>query len=569
MSNLPKGGIFFFETTKPEDVFTPEDFNDEHKMIAESMDHFMAESVYPNLAELDETKNSEILKKMIKEAGDLGFLGMDIPERFGGTEVDEISTTIIAEKVGPAGSFSLGHGGQTGIGNLPIVYFGNEAQKAKYLPGIASGEKFSAYALTEPGAGSDALGAQTKAVLSEDGKYYILNGSKTFITNAGFADTFIVFAKINGEQFSGFVVESNSEGVTTGADEHKMGMKGSSTRTIFFDNVKVPVENLLFEPGKGAAIAFGILNIGRHKVSANSMGAAKLALGESAAYANERKQFGVPIASFGAIREKLADACALAFAAESAVYRLAGLIDGKLSILDRKAADYYAIYQKGIEEFASECALVKVFCSEAAARVISEMLQVHGGYGYIAGHAVEQLYRDERVQRIYEGTNEINRILAATRLLRLEGTEPAPTTGSGFWAAPRQLLRGMKECCLLMAEAAKRRFGEETGKEQEILLALADMACQIFALESAVLRAEKACQKASATKAERYQAVTKLCVFAGRQRFIAAAERGATFLGNQKLLPLIAAKTPLAMDDLLAAKRLLAEATLQAEKYIF
>lgn len=503
MSNLPKGGIFFFETTKPEDVFTPEDFNDEHKMIAESMDHFMTESVYPNLAELDETKNSEIMKKMISEAGELGFLGMDIPERFGGTEVDEISTTIIAEKVGPSGSFSLGHGGQTGIGNLPIVYFGNEAQKAKYLPGIASGKKFSCYALTEPNAGSDALGAQTKAVLSEDGKYYILNGSKTFITNSGFADTFIVFAKINGELFSGFVVEAGSEGLTTGADEHKMGMKGSSTRTIFFDNVKVPVENLLFEPGKGAAIAFGILNIGRHKVAANSMGSAKLALDESASYANERKQFKVPIASFGMVREKLAEMAVRTYAAESLIYRTGGLLMNILHGVDKGAASAGQEIVKAVEEYAIECSLEKVFCTEQEAFVVDEGVQIHGGYGYIAEYTVERLYRDARIRRIFEGTNEINRTVVVSMLTRRAAKGGLPLADASKAArekaagvvAVRATLEDMvmmvKDVLHYTCSLAMDKYADKLMKQQEILGRLADLAIYVYACETALARARK------------------------------------------------------------------------------
>ncbi|MDR3089123.1 MAG: acyl-CoA dehydrogenase family protein [Desulfobulbaceae bacterium] len=503
MSNLPKGGIFFFENTKPEDVFTPEDFNDEHKMIAESMEHFMAETVFPNLSELDETKNSEILKKMIREAGELGFLGMDIPERFGGTEVDEISTTIIAEKVGAAGSFSLGHGGQTGIGNLPIVYFGNEAQKAKYLPGIASGEKFSAYALTEPGAGSDALGAQTKAILSEDGKYYILNGSKTFITNAGFADTFIVFAKIDGAQFSGFVVEAKSEGLTTGADEHKMGMKGSSTRTIFFDNVKVPVENLLFAPGKGAAIAFGILNIGRHKVSANSMGASKLALSESASYANERKQFKTPIANFGMIKEKLAEMAVRTYAAESLIYRTGGLLMNILHGVDKGAAESGPAIVAAVEEYAIECSLEKVFCTEQEAFVTDEGVQIHGGYGYIAEYTVERLYRDARIRRIFEGTNEINRTVIASMLARRAAKGDLPLVDAAkavqkkaaAAAAVRAGLEDMvamaKEVFLYIRGAASDTYADKLMGQQEIVGRLADLAIYAYACETALVRARK------------------------------------------------------------------------------
>jgi len=583
MSNLPKGGIFFFETTKLEDVFTPEDFNDEHKMIAESMDHFMAESVYPNLAELDETKNNEIMKKMISEAGELGFLGMDIPERFGGTEVDEISTTIIAEKVGPSGSFSLGHGGQTGIGNLPIVYFGNEAQKAKYLPGIASGKKFSCYALTEPNAGSDALGAQTKAVLSEDGKYYILNGSKTFITNSGFADTFIVFAKINGEQFSGFVVEAGSEGLTTGADEHKMGMKGSSTRTVFFDNVKVPAENLLFEPGKGAAIAFGILNIGRHKVAANSMGTAKMALAESASYANERKQFKVPIASFGMIREKLAEMAARTYAAESLIYRTGGLLMNILHGVDKGAASAGQEIVRAVEEYAIECSLEKVFCTEQEAFATDEGVQIHGGYGYIAEYTIERLYRDARIRRIFEGTNEINRTVIVSMLTRraakgglplAEAVNAVQRKAAGT-VAVRTTLEDMvmlaKDVLLYTCGLAMDKFADKLMRQQEIVGRLADLAIYAYACETALARARKyEAQKGASAKHMMNMATAFLYTSAEKLKTIAKESFWALAAGGElttKLTELdkLTQYTPV---NLIALRGEIADKISEAGKYV-
>ena len=298
------------------------------------------------MEEID-AKKEGLMRELLVEAGKFGLLGADIPEQYDGTETDEICTTIIAEKVGATGSFAIAHGGHTGIGNLPIVYFGNEAQKAAYLPSIVTADKVSAYALTEPGSGSDALSATSKAVLSSDGKHYILNGSKTFISNAGMADLFIVYAKIDGDKFSAFIVDGHSEGLTTGAEEHKMGLKGSSTRSVFFDNVNVPVENLLYEVGKGHVVAFNILNIGRHKIAANAVGAAKLALDESARYANERKQFKVPIAQFGLIKEKLAEMAIRIFAAESAVYRTGGLLNNMMQSLDRSGSGWRTDYCQG------------------------------------------------------------------------------------------------------------------------------------------------------------------------------------------------------------------------------
>jgi len=410
------------------------------------------------------------------------------------------------------------------------------------------------------------------ATLTEDGKHYLLTGTKQFITNAGFADMFTVFARVDKKHFTAFLVERNTPGLSLGPKEKKIGLHGSSTCQVILDAARVPKENLLGEIGKGHKVAFNVLNVGRFKLGAICVGQTKFALAEGSRYANERKQFGTPIGSFGAIREKLADATALAFAAESAVYRLAGLLDGKLSALDRKSADYYALYQKGIEEFAAECALIKVFCSETGAQVISDMLQIHGGYGYIAGHAIEQLYRDERINRIFEGTSEMNRLLVARRLLRDVAPLAPAAVGiwEGSWAGQRQLLAGMKECYQLLSGRARQRCGDQLSQEQEILLAFADMAIQVFALESAMLRAAKACRGgASAIKREQFQAVALLCAFAGRQRFLAAAERCASFMASEDLLAAITVKTSLAADGLLAAKRLLAEATLQTKKYIF
>ena len=351
MSNLPKGGSYLLGTADPKTIFSPEDFTDEHRMIAETVSRFLDDKIFPRMEELDGKKDG-LMRELLVEAGELGLLGADIPEEHGGTEIDEISSTIIAEKLGATGSFAVGHGGHTGIGNLPIVFFGNEDQKSRYLPAIATAEKVSSYALTEPDSGSDALSVKTKAVLSPDGKHYILNGGKTFISNGGIADMFIVYAKIDGEKFSAFIVDAEDDGLTTGAEEKKMGLKGSSTCSIYFDDVKVPVENLLFEAGKGHVVAFNILNIGRHKAAANAVGAAKYALDLCASYANERKQFKVPIAQFGMIKEKLAEMAIRIYAAESTVYRTGGLLSEIIDSLDRSGLDGGKIAAQGIEEYA-------------------------------------------------------------------------------------------------------------------------------------------------------------------------------------------------------------------------
>ena len=531
MSDLAKGGIFFFETTKPEDVFTVEDFSDEHKMIADSIEQFMVESVYPDFAELEATHNGEIMKKMIAVAGEAGFLGMNIPERFGGTEVDEICTTIIIEKIGAAGSFLLGHGGQTGIGSMPIVFFGNEAQKAKYLPNIANGTKISCYALTEPNAGTDALGAQTKAVLSEDGKYYILNGSKTFISNAGIGHTFIVFAKINGELFTGFIVEAGSEGLTTGADEQKMGMRGSSTRTVFFDNVKVPVENLLFEPGKGVAVALGTLNLGRHKLAASALGVSKVALAESASYANERKQFKVPIVSFGMIREKLAEMAVRTYAAESMIYRTGGLLMNILGGVDKGATSAGQEIINAVEEYAIECSLEKVFCSEQEAFVVDEAVQIHGGYGYIAEYTVERLYRDARIHRIFEGTNEINRTVIVNMLTRRAAKGGLPLADAAKAAqkkaaGPTAVRATLEDMVMMAKEVVLYTFGmaidkyadKQLAKQQELAARLADLSMYAYACDSALARARKYEAKKGATAAQHIMNMTTAFIYSAAEK---------------------------------------------------
>jgi len=582
MNTRPKGGCFLFETTAPQDIFTPENFDDEHRLIAETISHFLAENVFSRMEEID-AKKEGLMRELLVEAGKIGLLGADIPERYNGTETDEICTTIIAEKVGATGSFAIAHGGHTGIGNLPIVYFGNEAQKAAYLPSIASAEKISAYALTEPDSGSDALSAKTKAVLSSDGRHYVLNGSKTFISNAGMADIFIVYAKIDGEKFSAFIVDGNSEGLTTGAEEHKMGLKGSSTRSVFFDNVKVPVENLLYEIGKGHVVAFNILNIGRHKIAANAVGAAKLALDESARYANERKQFKVPIARFGLIKEKLAEMAIRIFAAESSVYRTGGLLNDMMLNLDRSGPDGGRMTARGIEEYALECSMEKVFASEAEAFVVDEGVQIHGGYGYIAEYPIERLYRDARVRRIFEGTNEINRNLIATTLLRRAANGTIPLRDAVGQVRSRlaagypvrqdagALVQAAKDVFLFILGGASDRFGDELLKQQEILGRLADMAIFAYAMESAWCRAQKtailgqsgAKHKVNLANAFVYTTVEKVNLAA--REVLANLAAGAELVKMQANLAMLLQYTPV---DTIALRREIAGEISEAGKYV-
>jgi len=503
MSDLPKGGSFIFGQTDFQTVFTPEDFTDEHKMIFRTAAGFVTDEVLPRMEEL-ESKKEGLIRELLESCGELGLLGTDVPEEYDGMDMDKISSTIIAECMGRGGSFAMTQGGQTGIGSMPIVFFGNHEQKKRYLPGIVSAEKIGAYALTEPEAGSDAMAIKTKAVLSPDGKHYILNGTKQFITNAGMADVFIVYAKIDGDKFTTFIVDGDSPGLSTGPEEKKMGIKGSSTRTLILEDVKVPVENLLFEIGRGHVVAFNILNLGRYKLAANSLGHAKYALELSATYANDRKQFKTPIANFGLIREKLAEMAIKIYVTESMVYRTGGLLEDMLHSLDTSGEDGGRVAAKGIEEYALECSINKIFATEAVAYCVDEGVQIHGGYGFSSEYAIERLYRDARVYRIFEGTNEINRTLIPIIILRKAAKGDLPLQeaieklrGKLAGGVPARegeadLVQAAKDIFLLALDAGLRKYGEGLQKEQEILGRLADLATWAFGMESAWLRADKA-----------------------------------------------------------------------------
>ena len=506
MGELPKGGSFLLSQTDPGEVFTPEDFTQEHHMIFKMVTGFVEDNVLAHIEDLEAQKEG-LIRQLLQAAGELGLLGADIPEEYDGFELDKISSTLIAEGMGRAGSFAMTHGGQTGIGSLPIVLFGTPEQKRKYLPGIVTGAKIGAYALTEPGSGSDALAAKTKAVLSPDGKDYILNGTKQFITNAGMADVFIVYAKVDGDKFSAFIVDSGIEGLSTGAEEKKMGIKGSSTRTLILEDVKVPAENLLFEVGRGHVVAFNILNMGRYKLAANALGNAKFALELAAGYANERQQFKTPIAHFGMIKEKLAEMALRIYAAESMVYRTGGLLDDMLQSLNTTGVQVGQTVAKGIEEYAVECSINKVMATEMQGYVVDEAVQIHGGYGFISEYPVERLYRDARIYRIFEGTNEINRTLIPTTLIRrakkgdlalqegmvkvevqLKGTVPVR-------AGAAELVEAAKDLFLFTLGSGLKILGDSLLMQQEILGRLADLAIGAFAMESAWLRAQKALER--------------------------------------------------------------------------
>jgi alkylation response protein AidB-like acyl-CoA dehydrogenase len=588
---IVKGGEFLIVESLCEDVFTPEDFSDEQRQMGETTAQFVENEIQPHIEEIDQ-QNFEIVIEGMKKCGELGLLMMDAPEEDGGLELDKASSMLVSEKISHGGSFSVTYAAHTGIGTLPLIYYGTKEQKEKYLDKIISGEWCAAYCLTEPGSGSDALGALATATLSEDGSEYILNGTKQYITNGGFAELFTVFAKIDKEHFTAFLVEKSFPGLIVGAEEKKLGIKGSSTTQIILDNCRVPVGNLLGEKGKGHKIAFNVLNIGRFKLGAGVCGASKMAMVVGIKYANERKQFNTPIAKFGAISEKIADLTAKIYASESLVYRLAGLLDDNLATIEKGVDNYYELYLKAIEEYAPECGIAKVFCSEVLAQTVDEVLQIHGGYGYVSDYPAERFYRDERINRIFEGTNEINRLLIPGMILRksMKGELPLQAEAmkafeslmtpsfeeldeSVAYAREKDLLKNLKTLFLILAGAGVQKFMDKIATEQEILMAAADIAIQIFALESVVLRAEKSYPKISEAKQQLLDAVVKVCAFDASEAVGSAARKGAFYVEEGDTLTMILSGVRrFAKYDatgLLAAKRALAAAACEQEKYLF
>ncbi|MES0351056.1 MAG: acyl-CoA dehydrogenase family protein, partial [Desulfobacteria bacterium] len=514
------GGEFLITDASPEQVFTPEDFTEEHRMIYETTKDFVNRETLPNQDKIEE-KDKDVVLSILAKAGELGLIATDIPEQYGGLGLDKVSTTVVTEATGTTGSFTAIYGAHTGIGTLPIVYFGNEDQKKKYLPKLASGEWCGAYCLTEADAGSDALNARTKAVLSEDGKYYILNGTKMFVTNGGWASSFIVYAKVDGEHFTGFIVERDFPGVSTGAEEKKMGMDGSSTRPLILEDAKVPVENVLFEIGKGHKIAFNVLNIGRWKLGAATVGGCKGCVIGAVKYANNRIQFNVPISSFGMIKTKLANMAIRTFISESMMYRLAGVFDDKLATLDEEAKKSGAENAKAIGEYAPECSITKVYGSESLDYCVDEYVQTLGGYGYCADYPAERYYRDSRINRIWEGTNEINRLLVPGTMMRraLKGRLalfPAAQAIAGELmtysplsvqlpetplALQEHMVKMSKKIALMVAGVAAQKFQQKLVREQEVMANIADIVIEVFAMESGLLRAMKTISKQGEEKA--------------------------------------------------------------------
>ncbi|KEQ27033.1 acyl-CoA dehydrogenase family protein [Paenibacillus tyrfis] len=583
------GGSFIIEDIDFTRVVTPEDFTEEHRMIAKTTEDFVAGDIAPHDEEIEKL-DYELSVKMLRKAGELGLLGAEVPEAYGGLGLDKVSSTLINERLTKASAFALTVGAHVGIGTLPIVYFGTEAQKKKYLPLLATGQKVAAYCLTEPSSGSDALGAKATAVLSEDGTHYILNGTKQFITNAGFADVFIVYAKVNGTDFSTFIVERTMEGVSIGPEEKKMGIKGSSTCPLILEDVKVPVENLLWEVGKGHLIAFNILNIGRFKLAAGCVGAAKDAIELSAKYANERTQFGRKISSFPLIGAKLADMNIRTYVLESMVYRTAGLFDEGLNEVDHGSANVGQQSAKAIAEYALECSINKVFGSETLDFVADEGVQIHGGYGFTQEYRIERIYRDSRINRIFEGTNEINRLLIPGTLIKraMKGELPLMQKAMGLQSellslVPGQTFEGTleqenhllamaKKIFLMVGAQAVQKYQTKLDQEQEILSHLADIMISVFGMESALLRAKKQIAAGGEGKALNATDMTTVFIHESFARIeewakeaLAAMESGDMLRTQLSVLKKLTRKTPI---NAIEIKREIASRVIEAEKYV-
>jgi len=587
---LNRGGAFLITSCRPEDVFTPADFSDDQRLIGQTAEEFVQKEVMPAVPELEAHKDEHLMAQMLKKAGEIGLLGGGIPEAYGGSGLDKISAAILAEKLAGYGSFAVSHGGHSGIGTVPIVYFGTEEQKKKYLPKIATGELLSCYCLSEPQAGSDSMASRTRAVLSPDGKNYILNGQKMWITNGGFADVYVVFAKIDGEKFSCFIVERGTPGFTAGAEEKKMGIKVSSTTPIFFENSPVPKENLLHEAGRGHVVAFNTLNAGRFSLGAYCIGGAKKILEASSKYSKERTAFGKRLCDFGLIKAKLGEMAIQIYAIESEVYRTAGIIEAAVSSPDA-GNDKTKQAMQVLEEYAIESSISKVAGSEMVDYVVDEGVQIFGGYGFHEDYPVARAYRDSRVNRIFEGTNEINRMLIIQMLMKraLGGVLPlipaamklgeevlagpsfeeAPT---GPFAEEEKSLEQAKKIFLLASGTAMQKFREQLAEQQEIVASLANIVMDVYAMESTLRRAQKASaargEAASvmgdAARAFIYDAMDR--VEKDARTALTATAEGDTLITQLAVLRRFSKHAPL---DTIAIRRRVAEAVLAQDRYPF
>jgi len=589
-----KGGEFLIRETNPQEVFTPEEWTEEQKMIAQTCQDFLEQEIYPKLDEIDSMQHPELMPSLLDKAGELGLLGTSVPEEYNGFGMNFNTSMLVAEVLGAGHSFAVAISAHTGIGTLPILYYGNDDQKAKYLPKLATGEWKAAYCLTEPDSGSDANSGKTKAKLTDDGKHYLINGQKMWITNGGFADVFIVFAKIDDDKnLSAFIVEKDFGGITMNEEEKKMGIKGSSTRQIFFNDCKVPVENMLSDRENGFKIAVNILNIGRIKLGAAAIGASKAVISQAVNYSNERKQFNTSISSFGAIKHKLAEMATKVYASESAHYRAGQNIDDAYDSLVAEGMDPAEARLKSVEEFAIECAILKVHGSEVLDYVVDEGVQTYGGMGFSAEGPMDRAYRDARINRIFEGTNEINRMLSIDMLLKramkgkLDLMNPAmavqkelmsiPDFGASdddeLFAKEKKALKNLKKAGLMVAGAAVQKFMQNLAQEQEILMNLADMLIEGYIAESTLLRVEKLISQkgeealsieSDMARIYLYEAVER-AASAGKQAIYAFAE------GDEQRMMLMGLKrfTKLEPYNLKDARRRVADHLIAKNEYPF
>jgi alkylation response protein AidB-like acyl-CoA dehydrogenase len=588
--NLTRGGAFLISSCTPEDVFTPAELSGDQKLIGQTAEEFVSKEVVPLIPELEQHKEG-LMPQVLKKAGELGLLGGGIPEEYGGAGLDKVSTTLLSEKLAAYASFAVTHGGHAGIGTVPIVYFGTEQQKKKYLPRIATGEVISCYCLSEPQAGSDALASRTRAVLSPDGTNWILNGQKMWITNGGFADLFVVFAKVDGEKFSCFLVERGSAGFSVGAEEKKMGIKGSSTVALFFENTPVPKENLLHEIGRGHIVAFNTLNSGRFSLGAYCLGGAKRTLETASKYAKERTAFGRQLAQFGLIDAKLAEMCIRTYAAESMIYRIAGQVDAATA----SAAEGTTKTEQGmkmLEEYAIESSISKVYGSETVDYCVDEAVQIFGGYGFHEDYPVARAYRDSRINRIFEGTNEINRMLIIQMLMKraMAGVLPLIPAAmklaeevlagplmeegpSGQFAQEERIVGNSKKLFLLAAGAAVQRFREQLAEQQEIVAALANVVMDIYAMESCLRRAQKATKAGASDSASLMGDATRVFISdaADRMEREARMALASTLEGDglRTQLAVVRRFTKRDTVDTIALRRRVAAAVLAGDRYPF
>ena len=581
------GGSFLIDESAPDAIFTPEDFTEQHLLIAQTAEEFAANEIVPNIEKMEQ-KEFATNRKLLKRAGDLGLSGVDIPEQYGGIDLDKVTSALIADRIAKYGGFSTTWGAHTCIGTLPIVYFGTEEQKRKYLPGLASGDTVGAYALSESSSGSDALNCRTKAVLSADGKHYLLNGEKMWITNAGFADLFIIFAKVDGEKFTAFIVERNFPGFSVGTEEHKMGIRGSSTCPLILNDCQVPVENVLGEIGKGHHIAFNVLNVGRFKLGAGCIGGARHSIESAIAYAKQRKAFEKVIADFGLVREKLANMAIGIFVGEAMAYRTVGMMDAAIAQLPD--AHDMAQMRRVIDEYAIECSILKVWGSELINSVVDETVQIYGGYGFVEEYPAERAYRDARINRIFEGTNEINRLVIAGFLLKRAMTGKLPLMAAikklmdevlagtrddgpeGTLAAERRLVSAAKKIGLFAAGVATQKFMQTIQDQQEILGAIANMTIEIYAMESAVLRAQKLNERFGEARAAHAENMARVYVAESLQKVenaaravIAASAEGDMLRSQMAILRRIAKYEPY---NTIALRESIAARVIEAGKYL-